>query len=84
MNDRYDENTNLMYGSHVCRIPSKIKNAIGLTAMQCQPASELSLLEEKDLNLLKQQVGCEAHCKTHQQQEQESGQQQRQHTCRAQ
>lgn len=33
-----------------------MKNWIGLTAMQCQPQDQLSVLEEKELNLLKQQV----------------------------
>ncbi len=39
-----------------CRVPTSIKDHVGLTARPLLPASQLVALEEKELNLLKQQI----------------------------
>lgn len=41
---------------HIIKIPTAFKNFVGLTAARCVPADQLSQLEEKEYNLLKQQI----------------------------
>ncbi|KAJ9524111.1 hypothetical protein QJQ45_022532 [Haematococcus lacustris] len=42
--------------AHIIKIPTSMKEHIGLTAQSCQPLDSLAPLDSKQLNLLKQQI----------------------------
>mmetsp|Transcript_35315 Transcript_35315/g.89394 ORF Transcript_35315/g.89394 Transcript_35315/m.89394 type:complete len:214 (-) Transcript_35315:345-986(-) len=41
---------------HIIKVPQGMKGKIGLLAYKCAPVASLQLVEEKDMNLMKQQV----------------------------